>query len=76
MATAVTKYLDKAGKAFDTEADANASDAKIANAEKVAEFIAMHYNKPTSNGRKSPAAKAAENAIFKWLGNQPVELVA
>ena len=76
MATQVTKFLDKNGKAFDTEADANASDARIDNAAKVAEFIATHYSKLTVNGRKSPAAKAAENAIFKWLGNQPVELVA
>lgn len=70
MATPVTKYLDKNGKEFDTEAEANASDAKIANQAAVEAFIAKHYQSQSETGRKSPAATAARNAIYKWLGSQ------
>lgn len=70
MATPITKYLDKAGKAFDTEVEANASDAKAANQAAVDAFVATHYTSKSETGRKSPAATAARNAIYKWLGSQ------
>lgn len=72
MATEIIKYLDSAGKAWDTAIDADTSTAKLTNKEAVEKFISENYAKATSNGRKSPAAKAAANAIYKWLGNQNV----
>ena len=70
MATEITKYLDSAGKACDTAVEADASTAKLANKEAVEKFVSDNYEQTTSNGRKSPAAKAAANAIYKWLGSQ------
>ncbi len=70
MATEITKYLDSAGKEFPTAVEADASDAKIANQTAVEGFIKLNYGKATANGRKSPAARAAANAIYKWLGSQ------
>ncbi len=78
MATQITKYLDSAGKEFPTAVEADASDAQIANRTAVEEFVQSNYGKATANGRKSPAARAAANAIYKWLGSQTgtVELTA
>ncbi len=70
MATEITKYLNSAGKEFNSRAEADASDAEIRNKEQVEAFVSEHYSGVTSNGRKSPAAKAAANAIYKWLGSQ------
>ena len=70
MATEITKYLNSAGKEFNSRAEADASDAEIHNKEKVEAFVSEHYSGVTSNGRKSPAAKAAANAIYKWIGSQ------
>ena len=70
MATEITKYLDSAGKEFTTAAEANASDAKRANQEAVEKFVSATYTQTTTNGRKSPAARAAANAIYKWIGSQ------
>ena len=70
MATEITKYLDSAGKEFATAAEANASDAKAANQAAVEKFVGENYKSTTTNGHKSPAAKAAANAIYKWLGSQ------
>ena len=69
MATEITKYLDSAGKEHATEAEANAADAKLANQAAVEQFIGKHYKLTASNGRKSPAACAAANAIYAWLGS-------
>jgi hypothetical protein len=78
MATEITKYLDSAGKEWPTAVEADASDAKLANQTAVEAFIQENYGKTTSNGRKSPAARAAANAIYKWIGSQggTVELIA
>lgn len=70
MATPITKYLDKNGKEFDTEVEANASDAQIANQVAVDAFVAEHYKSKSDTGRRNPAAMAARNAIYKWLGTQ------
>ena len=70
MATEITKYLNSAGKEFNSRAEADASDAEIRNKEQVEAFVSEYYSGVTSNGRKSPAAKAAANAIYKWLGSQ------
>lgn len=78
MATEITKYLDSAGKEWSSAVEADASDAKIANQAAVEEFVQSNYGKVTANGRKSPAARAAANAIYRWLGSQAgtVELTA
>ena len=68
MATEITKYLDSAGKEWKTAVEADASDAKRANQAVVEKFVSENYTQTTSNGRKSPAAKAAANAIYKFLG--------
>jgi hypothetical protein len=70
MATEITKYLDSAGKEWPTAVEADASDAKIANQAAVEKFIGENYSQTTTNGRKSPAARVAANAIYKWLGSQ------
>ena len=70
MATEITKYLNSEGKEFNSRAEADASDAEIHNKEKLEAFFSGHYSGVTSNGRKSPAAKAAANAIYKWIGSQ------
>lgn len=70
MTTEITKYLDSTGKEHATEADANTADAKLANQAAVEQFIATRYKLTSSNGRKSPAACAAANAIYAWLGSQ------
>lgn len=70
MATQITKYLDSAGKEWQTAVEADASDAKIANQAAVEKFVGENYSQTTTNGRKSPAARAAANAIYKWLGSQ------
>lgn len=70
MATQITKYLDSAGKEWPTAVEADASDAKIANQAAVEKFVGENYSQTTTNGRKSPAARAAANAIYKWLGSQ------
>ena len=70
MATEITKYLDSAGKEWNTAVDADASTAKLANKEAVEKFVGENYSQTTTNGRKSPAARAAANAIYKWLGSQ------
>lgn len=70
MATEITKYLDSAGKEWTTAVEADASDAKIANQAAVEKFVSDNYSQTTTNGRKSPAARAAANAIYKWLGSQ------
>ena len=78
MATEITKYLDSAGKEWSSAVEADASDAKIANQAAVEAFVKENYSKATANGRKSPAARAAANAIYRWIGSNsnPVELTA
>lgn len=78
MAIEIIKYLDSAGKDWPTAIEADASDAKIANRAAVEAFVQANYGKATANGRKSPAAGAAANVIYKWLGSRtgPVELIA
>lgn len=43
MATQITKFADNAGKLFDTEAEADASNAKAANQAVVEEFVNTHF---------------------------------
>lgn len=70
MATEITKYVDNAGKEHNTKAEADAADAKLANQAAVEQFVSTRYKLTSSNGRKSPAACAAANAIYAWLGSQ------
>jgi hypothetical protein len=69
MATPTTKYLDNAGKMFDTEAEADASNAQSAYRAEVEEFVAKNF--PTSAGSKrgNPHAGTAAKAIFMWIAH-------
>lgn len=67
MASAVTKYQDNAGKLFDTEAEADASNAKLANSERVEEFIKTHFPTKAGSRRGNPHAGTASKAIYMWI---------
>ena len=70
MATQITKFADNAGKLFNTEAEADASNAKAANQSVVDEFVSVHF--PTKPGapKGNPHAGTAKKAIFLWIGRQ------
>jgi hypothetical protein len=70
MATQITKFADNAGKLFDSEAEADASNAKAANQVVVDEFVNTHF--PTKPGapKGNPHAGTAKKAIFLWIGRQ------
>lgn len=67
MASAVTKYQDNAGKLFDTEAEADASNAKLANHAKVEEFVKVHFPTRANSRRGNPHAGTASKAIYMWI---------
>ena len=68
MATTITKYLDNAGKEFNSEAEAEASNAKAANAAEVEAFVSTHFATKEGSTRVNPHASTAAKAIFLWLG--------
>lgn len=70
MATQITKFADNAGKLFDTEAEADASNAKAANQSVVEEFVAVHFPTKADAPKGNPHAGTAKKAIFLWIGRQ------
>jgi hypothetical protein len=70
MATTITKYLDNAGKEFNSEAEADASNAKAANAAEVEAFVSTHFATKEGSTRVNPHASTAAKAIFLWLGSK------
>ena len=70
MATTITKYVDNAGKEFATEAEADASNAKAANAAEVEAFVSTHFATKEGSTRVNPHASTAAKAIFLWLGSK------
>lgn len=70
MATTITKYLDNAGKEFNSEAEADASNAKAANAAEVEAFVSTHFATKEGSTRVNPHASTAARAIFLWLGSK------
>lgn len=70
MATTITKYLDNAGKEFNSEAEAEASNAKAANAAEVEAFVSTHFATKEGSTRVNPHASTAAKAIFLWLGSK------
>ena len=70
MATTITKYLDNAGKEFNSEAEADASNAKAANAAEVEAFISTHFATKEGSTRVNPHASTAAKAIFLWIGSK------
>ena len=70
MATTITKYLDNAGKEFNSEAEADASNAKAANAAEVEAFVSTHFPSKEGSARINPHASTATKAIFLWIGSK------
>lgn len=69
MATQVSKYADNSGKLFDTEVEADASNAKLANQAEVDAFVKTHFPAKANSRRGNPHASTAGKAIFLWLGH-------
>lgn len=70
MATQVTKFSDNSGKLFDTEAEADASNAKAANQAVVEEFVNTHFPTKPEAPKGNPHAGTAKKAIYLWLAKQ------
>ena len=70
MATQVSKFADDHGKLFDTEVEADASNAKIKNQVEVETFVKAHFPAKANSKRSNPHASTAEKAIFLWIGSQ------
>lgn len=67
MAKAIQKFLDSNGKEFNTELEADASDAKIANGAAVEAFVTANF--PIKDGAKrgNPHRGTAVKAILMWI---------
>ena len=79
MATQKIKFLDQAGKEFDTAEEADASDARLANEAAVSELVQKHFPSKPGSERSNPHARTAARAIYLWIArsNQPaVEIEA
>ena len=70
MATQITKFSDNSGKLFDTEAEADASNAKAANQAVVDEFVAIHFPTKPEAPKGNPHAGTAKKAIYLWIAKQ------
>lgn len=69
MAIQVSKYADNSGKLFDSEVEADASNAKLSNQAEVDAFVKAHFPAKASSRRGNPHASTASKAIFLWLGH-------
>lgn len=70
MATQITKFADNAGKLFDTEAEADASNAKATNQAVVEDFVNTHFPIKEGATKGNPHAGTAKKAIYLWLARQ------
>ena len=67
MALQVTKYQDSAGGLFDTELEADASNAQIAYKTEVDALVKIHFPARKGARRANPHASTAAKAIFLWI---------
>lgn len=69
MAKLISQYADRSGTVFATEAEADASDLILANKEKVADFVEIHFPTRPESKRGNPHASTAARAIELWIGS-------
>lgn len=70
MATAVTKYLDNAGKEFNSDIEADASNAQLADKAAVEAFVIANFPTKAGSKRGNPHAGTALKAIYMWIALQ------
>jgi hypothetical protein len=61
-------YKTEDGKSFNSEAEALAHEAMLANKAEIEAFVAKHFPAKEGSQRNNPHASTAARAIALWLG--------
>lgn len=76
MATPITKYQDNEGKEFNTDLEAEASNARLSHKAQVDQFVKTNFPIKPGSKRGNPHAATAERAIYLWLAQPAVSVEA
>lgn len=67
MATPITKYQDNAGNEFNSDIEAEASNAQLVHQAQVNDFVAANFPVKAGSKRGNPHAGTASKAIYLWI---------
>ena len=82
MDNQITKFADNAGRIFDTEIEADTSNAAMQHKAEVDAFVSQYFpltpSKKEGGKARNPHANTATKAILMWIsqGRSPVSIEA